>query len=277
MDLVRARRAEPDRYLAALLAPAGVQTPLLALTAFVADVATIPERVSQPLLGEMRLQWWRDCLAGLPQGSAAGHPVAEELARHVAAGTISVKDLLRIVDARSHDLTGEFHPDADALARHLGASEGLPFALAARLAGDEPWPDALIEAAGLAYGLARGFLRLGRLLWTGGAPITASALQAAGLDSAHLRQQPAPEHVAASVEAMAQEARAVALRALASARAGLRERGRAARTGALPLVLVEPYFAAQQRLGPNRLSAETDLLPLARAWRLAWAALSGRI
>ena len=37
------------------------------------------EQVSQPLPGEIRLQWWTDMLAGAGHGGVEGNPVAAEL------------------------------------------------------------------------------------------------------------------------------------------------------------------------------------------------------
>jgi phytoene/squalene synthetase len=76
---------------------------------------------------------------------------------------------------------------------------------------------------------------------------------------------------------MAAAARATGRAALAQARRSLAGRPPAARTGGLPLALVEPYFAAQQRSDLDVLTAIVDVLPLQRVWRLAKARISGRI
>ena len=80
-DVVRtaARAFERDRYLAALLSPRGVREDLLALAAFAGELARIPAFVSEPMVGEIRLQWWRDAIrAGLKDGSGegGGHPIS---------------------------------------------------------------------------------------------------------------------------------------------------------------------------------------------------------
>ena len=56
---------------------------LLALFAFNIEIARIREQISQPLAGEIRLQWWSDLLAGTAHGEAAGNPVAAELLRAI--------------------------------------------------------------------------------------------------------------------------------------------------------------------------------------------------
>ena len=67
-DLMRTlRAADPDRYLSMLYAPQDRRADLLALYAFNAEIAGIRDRVSEPMPGEIRLQWWRDMIdAGTP-------------------------------------------------------------------------------------------------------------------------------------------------------------------------------------------------------------------
>ena len=74
-----ARAGEPDRYLAALLAPPSARPHLLALAAFLGELARVPARVTrEPAMGQIRLQWWRDAIAA-PAGARTGNPVADAL------------------------------------------------------------------------------------------------------------------------------------------------------------------------------------------------------
>ena len=54
------RAADPDRYFATLFAPAPKRPFLFALYAFHAEVARIAESVREPMLGAIRLEWWRE-------------------------------------------------------------------------------------------------------------------------------------------------------------------------------------------------------------------------
>ena len=67
-----ARANEYDRYLAALLAPKAARPGLIALAAFQGEVARAVETVNEPIMGEIRLQWWRDALPGLRDGASTG-------------------------------------------------------------------------------------------------------------------------------------------------------------------------------------------------------------
>ena len=43
------------------------------------EIARVREQISQPLAGEIRLQWWSDLLAGTAHGEVTANPVAAEL------------------------------------------------------------------------------------------------------------------------------------------------------------------------------------------------------
>ena len=64
-----------DRFLVTLFAPATSREDLFALYAFNHEVAKIREAVSEPMLGEIRLQWWRESIDGIYQGNPRNHEV----------------------------------------------------------------------------------------------------------------------------------------------------------------------------------------------------------
>src|SRR5882757_10127749 len=78
-DLVR--RHDRSRYQTALFAPAGRREALLALYAFNYEIARVRETVTQPMLGQIRLQWWREnIVAAFEDGVVRHHPVVQPLA-----------------------------------------------------------------------------------------------------------------------------------------------------------------------------------------------------
>jgi 15-cis-phytoene synthase len=78
-DLVRS--GDKDRFLASLFAPDDKRPHLLALYAFNLEVTRIADLVSEPQIGVIRQQWWRDTIESIYQGNAVDHPVAGPLAR----------------------------------------------------------------------------------------------------------------------------------------------------------------------------------------------------
>ena len=76
----RARAADPDRYLCALFADAPRRGALFALILFNAEIARVREVVSEPMLGQIRLQWWREAIDEIYRGQGRRHEVADPLA-----------------------------------------------------------------------------------------------------------------------------------------------------------------------------------------------------
>src|SRR5262245_60576664 len=94
------RRFDRDRYLMALFAPADRRDDLFALYAFNVEVARIRELIREPMMGLMRLQWWRDAIAEIYAGSERRHQVAQPLAAVVRRRGLSREHFDRLLDAR---------------------------------------------------------------------------------------------------------------------------------------------------------------------------------
>ncbi|MEO1695501.1 MAG: squalene/phytoene synthase family protein, partial [Pseudomonadota bacterium] len=102
MVVTAARAHERDLYLSALLSPRDARDDLITLAAFVGDVSRIPVYVSDPMIGEIRLQWWRDTLeAGLATGASSGNPVADATVQVARAHNMPQDELMRIIDAQA--------------------------------------------------------------------------------------------------------------------------------------------------------------------------------
>jgi phytoene synthase len=92
------READKDRFLATLFAPGDRRADLFALYAFDLETAAIRHRVREPLVGEIRLQWWHDALGGTTE--AAGHPVASAILAVLERHGIPVSIPQALIDAR---------------------------------------------------------------------------------------------------------------------------------------------------------------------------------
>jgi len=119
------RRYDRARYIQARVAPAGARPALIALAAFNWETARIGEIVSEPLLGEMRLQWWQDSIDGAFAGRSVDHPVLRALAEAARRHDLSLAPFTEILDAR-RGVLGENPPrDMEALeafAEHTGGA-----------------------------------------------------------------------------------------------------------------------------------------------------------
>lgn len=132
------RKADKDRYLAALFVPAGKRGFLQALYAFDLELSAIAVRVREPLAGEMRLQWWREVLDGRRREEARASPVADALMQTLDRTGLAPAPLHALLDARSRDLYDQPVRSIDELERHATESDGTIFASAARMLGAEP-------------------------------------------------------------------------------------------------------------------------------------------
>jgi phytoene synthase len=160
-DLVRSH--DFSRYAATLFAPAAERRALLALYAFNVEIVRVRDQVSQPLPGEIRLQWWTDMLSGQVHGSAEGNPVAAELLRAIRDFDLPVEPLSLLADEHQFDLYNDPMPTMTALEGYLAATCSALFALAARImASPLDAAEHLARHAGLAQGIAQIIANLPR-------------------------------------------------------------------------------------------------------------------
>lgn len=172
-DLARAQ--DEDRWLASRYAPAPLQRRLIALYAFHTELRRIPSAVSEPPLGEIRLQWWRDALDEIRDGKPPrAHPVVEEIAAAGLAKAAFEAFLAEMIDAGARPLYGEPFADAQALEAWLAQADGGADAMAAMLAGGDSGLCETARRAGAGFSLARE----GRAL----APAFAEASRARAID-----------------------------------------------------------------------------------------------
>ena len=145
---------DPDRMRAARLADPDVRDCLFALYAFHAELAKIPELVSEPMMGQIRYQWWRDCLDEIyGAGPVRSHEVSTPLAEMVAQSGISRFMLDRIIDGRERDLDPTPFASIQAATDYADATSGALAQAAVMLCGGE---------GGLNAGRAWGLIGLAR-------------------------------------------------------------------------------------------------------------------
>ena len=116
------RHNDKDRFLASLFAPSEERIFLLALYAFDIETAKVREAVQDPMVGNIRLQWWHEAMAGLRNEEADAHPVLTALMCAVdIAGGGDRSLLTRAVEARQAELYGTPAVDAAASVLMVGS------------------------------------------------------------------------------------------------------------------------------------------------------------
>jgi len=153
-DLVRAH--DFARYASTLFVPAPQRRALLAVYAFNVEISRVREQVSQPLPGEIRLQWWTDMLAGEGHGGVEGNPVAAELLLAIRSWRLPVGRLSRLIEEHQFDLYNDPMPTMAALEGYINDTSSALFSLATVIAGQSAAEiEHLARHAGLAQGMAQ--------------------------------------------------------------------------------------------------------------------------
>lgn len=265
------READRDRYLAALFAPADLREQLFALYAFNAEIALVRERVSQPMLGEVRFQWWRDVLEGSRASEAESHPAASALLATMRAARLPVEPLLNIIDARTFDLYDDPMPTLSDLEGYAGETSSVLIRLASLVMGrgkDLGGADAAGHG-GVAYAFT-GLLRaLPHHAAQGRVYIPSELLARHGVARDDLLAGKTSPELMDAIGAL----RRLAREHLAEARSA-----RLAKDLApvfLPLALVEPYLKITERPGFNPFRDPVEIAPWARQLILWRAAILG--
>lgn len=109
------RRHDPDRFATAMFAPAARREGLFSLYAFNLEIAKTREAVSEPMLGEIRLQWWREAIEGIYEGTPRRHEVVQPLARLIDEQGLTRRYFDELIDARGRDLSDDAPESVEAL------------------------------------------------------------------------------------------------------------------------------------------------------------------
>ena len=141
--------ADPERSLAVTYAPVAARAGLAALFALDEKLGGIVASTSEPMIGLMRLTWWRDQIMALGQGPAAAEPLLGHLAADVIARGAEPATIAAMEDGWAALLDGPM--DAEAIARHGQARGGHLFVAAGAVLKAET--DRL-HAAGQGWALA---------------------------------------------------------------------------------------------------------------------------
>lgn len=249
-----------------MFAPDAARPHLLALYAFNVELSRIRETVTDPTIGEIRLQWWLDAIGGMFAGEVAGHPVLQALAPAILRGGLPERSFRNMIEARRFDLFEDPMPTLNDLEGYLGETASTLIQMAA-LVLDPANAAGSARAAGLA-GVAMGIAGQLRLI-----PITRARgqcyvpndlLESEGLTPADIiRGEPS-----SGLEKVLSGLRDVARQRLDEARRLRTEISSAAFAAFLPVALTEPYLDRLAKLGPASLIRVADISPLRRHWRL---------
>jgi len=236
------QRGDPDRFAAVMAAPTAARARLFPLYAFNLEVARAPWVSKEPIIGEMRLQWWRDVVA---EPAPRAHEVAGPFHALIQEAALPLAVIDRLIEARIHDVYGEPFADGAAFDAYLDDTAGGLMWLAAKACGGTD--ESAARALGWAMGLAN-YLR------------AVPELEARG-------RQPLPDGRVEAVQALAKDglqrlAMAKGRVPVAAALAAWQARG------LLREVVANPALVANGAMGLSEFALRGGLL---------WAAFTGRV
>lgn len=242
-DLVR--EADFGRWAASLFAPAHVRPHLLALYAFDIEIARVRDLVSEPMPGELRLQWWRDAIENPERADVHSHPTAKALHAAIAFGRLPREALIAVVDARIDDLYDDPVASLEDLEARLGATHSAVLRLACLIAaeGRDPGGAEACGFAGVAQGIARTIATLPKLAARGQGLIPMDVMARAGARREDLLSGADTPELRAALRALADHG----VRRLDEARAAAAGIDGAASPALLPLALTSAELARLAR------------------------------
>lgn len=147
-------RGDPDRFAALMAAPVAARGAMAVLYAFNLEVARAPWVTKEPMIAEMRLQFWRDVVADAASGKTRAHEVAGPLAGLIRDRGLPADVLDRIVEARRWDIYTEAFEDQAAFDTYLDDTAGGLMWVTAVALGAAPVFEGAVRDVGYAAGLA---------------------------------------------------------------------------------------------------------------------------
>ncbi|HKT20163.1 MAG TPA: phytoene/squalene synthase family protein [Stellaceae bacterium] len=264
------RQNDRDRFQTALFAPATCREALFALYAFNYEIARVPEVTHEPLIGQIRLQWWRDALDEIYRGAPVRrHDVAEPLARAIRAHGLTRAHFEAMLEARARDLDAAPPRDLESLEAYAeGASASLVLLALETLGVRGGKSEAVGRSVGIAYALS-GLLAAVRFH--------------AGMKRLYIPQDMIDHHridVERSVFARkstpalkecAEEIAALARYHLSVARAQREAVPKAALPALLPAIIAERRLERLARSGYDAFDPRLEQRDTLQSLRLAWA------
>ena len=161
-------KGDPDRFRFAMAAPVTARAVLFPIYAFNVEVARAPWVTKEPMIAEMRLQWWRDAMDEIAErGIVRRHEVVTPLAQVLTPEL--AQELDRLVAARRWDIYRDPFEDAAHFTQYLEETAGLLAYASAAALGDVVRVVAV--DAGYAMGLASYFTAIPALEDQGRKPL----------------------------------------------------------------------------------------------------------
>ncbi|MEM7241182.1 MAG: squalene/phytoene synthase family protein [Pseudomonadota bacterium] len=149
------RTHDADRFFAVMSAPARHRATLFTVYAFNLEIARIPYLTVEPLIAEMRLQFWRDVVEEAYQGKIRAHEVADPFGQLLQGSSIAKEDCMRLIDARRWDIHEKRFSDPEAFENYIENTAGALARIAAAAIGADDLQRSRACVSAIGGGVAR--------------------------------------------------------------------------------------------------------------------------
>ena len=146
------KKADPDRYRAALMSDAQGRDDLLILYAFHYELSKVPDVTSEPMLGQIRYEWWREAIDEIyTDREVRRHEISTPLAEVLLRTDVPRFWIDRLIDGRARDLDPQAFTDMNDARDYARQTSGQLMQIAVKVLGGVP--DEAAIHAGEAWGL----------------------------------------------------------------------------------------------------------------------------
>lgn len=255
------RKYDPDRFLLTLFVPAERREALWALYAFNHEIAKTREVVTETQLGLIRLQWWRDAIAGIyGQEQVPEHQVLIPLAEAIREHRLPRESFDNLVYAREFDLEDRLPASLEGMEKYAEFTSAPLLSLAMAVLGGKP-PEDEVQKAAAVYAMT-GLLRaVPAHLRQRRCYLPEDLIQAQGMTVYDLYDGTGIEKLKPVVKTVVERIGGVV--------PDLRESG----FSRLHVNLADMYLGQIESAGYDVFSARLNAPPFLRELRLWWAAL----
>ena len=150
---VQFKKDEPERYFISLFAPKTVQASLWSIFAFNSELSRIKNSVTEPMIGRIRLQWWRESLEKLEENNGRGHYILEALQTLLAQKVIQLSELMSLLDAREIEFEETPNRSIKEILKYTESTDGLLTELSAKIISCRPDDIYWAKKIGTSWGL----------------------------------------------------------------------------------------------------------------------------
>jgi len=146
---------DPDRFLLSHFARDEHREALWTLFAFNYEIAKTREIVSETQLGMIRLQWWRDAIAGIYDGQVLDYEVLQSLAKVIEVYDLPREPFDTLIYAREFDLEDVLPGDVEGMLHYVDFTSTPLMQLVAKVLGAEADPIQVVASNYALIGVLR--------------------------------------------------------------------------------------------------------------------------